>query len=487
MESGKAFGHAAPVEHGTPAPRGDLERPEAASAHAEADRWFEAGNAAFRQGDIVGAAEAYQRAVALSPSHADAWLNLGAAFRRLERIEEAGACARRVMELRPDDPRALNNLANALSAQGRFEEAAGCYRQALELRPRDAEAYYNLVNLRPLDDGSSESEADFARLSQLSEDLGRFTAPEQGALLFALAKALDARGRTDEAFDAFNRANALHRSTLHFDVASSERLAAAIAQRFDPPLFARLKGAGSASERPVFVVGMPRSGTTLVEQILSAHPEVHGAGELSLLPGLVSRMRSPGGEGYPALATELSGADLQSLARDYLDALGRLGAPQQRVVDKAVGNFQLLGLIHLSLPHARIIHCRRDPRDVCVSCFTTRFSGGHPYAYDLGELGRYWRTYDRLMAHWRSVLPPGRIFEVQYEDLVEDPEGWARQLVAHLGLAWDDACLKSHDSRREVGTASFAQVRRPIYKDSIGRWRRFEGRLGPLFEALGEP
>ncbi len=219
---------------------------------------------------------------------------------------------------------------------------------------------------------------------------------------------------------------------------------------------------------------------------VSAHPSVHGSGEIGLLPALVSRLRGPQGTGFPALASELSGADLQGLAQAYLGGLERLGQGEARIIDKTIGNFELLGLVHLCLPNARIIHCRRDPRDTCVSCFSTRFSGGHPYAYDLRELGRYWRLYDRLMAHWQEVLPPGRIFELDYEALVEDLEGWAKRLIAHLGLPWDDACLRFHDSKREVRTASFAQVRQPIYTGSVGRWRRFGPHLGPLIEALGE-
>ena len=453
---------------------------------AEAARWFQAGNAAFRREAMAEAAAAYQQALALWPAHADAWLNLGAAYSRLGSTEDAAACARRVLELRPDDPRGLNNLSNALSAQGRFEEAARCYMRALEIRPSDAEAYYNLVNLHPLNDGSPDSEAAFARLSGHAGALDRFPVREQSVILFAHAKALEARGETDRAFESLARANALHRSTLRFDIAGSERLAGAIEERFDPALLARLRGAGSPSQQPVFVVGMPRSGTTLVEQILSAHPEVHGAGEIGLFPALVSRMRSRDGLGFPSLASGLSPADLQSLADAYLQRIEQLGAGKARVVDKTVGNFELLGLIHLCLPNARIIHCRRDPRDVCVSCFATRFSGGHDYAYDLHELGRYWRRYERLMAHWKTVLPPGSVFEVDYEALVEDLEGWARRLVAHLGLPWDEACLRFHESRREVRTASFAQVRRPIYKASVGRWRRYARHLAPLLEALGE-
>ena len=461
--------------------------PESPADPAEAERGFAAGNAAFRQGDFAGAAAAYERAVALRPDHADAWLNLGAAYRRLERIEDAAACARRVLALRPDDPRGLNNLANVLGAQGRLEEAAGCYRRSLAARPDDAETWYNLVNLQPLSDRSPESEAAFARLTRLTGELDRFAPREQSALLFALGKALDARGEADQAFAALARANALHRSALRFDIAARERLAAAIAERFDPALFERLAGAGSASARPVFVVGMPRSGTSLVEQILSAHPQAHGAGETGVLPALASRLRSPQGDRFPYGARALSPADLAQLAQAYLEALPPSGSGKARVTDKTVGNLELIGLVHLILPNAAIIHCRRDPRDVCVSCFSTRFSGGHDYAYDLSELGRYWRAYDGLMSHWRAVLPPGRVFEVEYEALVDDLEGWARRLIAHLGLEWDEACLRFYESPREVRTASFAQVRRPIYKESVGRWRRFASHLGPLLEALGAP
>ena len=453
----------------------------------EAGIRFEAGNAAFRRGGLVQAIADYERALALEPLHADAWLNLGATYRRLDRIEEAAACARRVLDLRPDDPRALNNLANALNAQGRLDEAASCYRRALELKPDDAEALYNLVNQQPLNDGSPESEADLVLLSRQAAALDSFTPKDQSAILFAIGKMFDARGEADAAFKSLVRANALHRSTLKFDIAASERLAAAITRNFDRTLFSRLEGVGSSSEQPVFIVGMPRSGTTLVEQIVSAHPMVHGAGEIGLLPTLVSRMRSPDGTGFPVFAPSLSSADLHSLAQAYLGALQTLADGKARITDKTIGNFELLGLVHLCLPNARIIHCRRDPRDVCVSCFSTRFTGGHGYAYDLQELGRYLRLYDGLMAHWRAVLPPGRIIEVDYESLVEDLESSARRLVSHLGLPWDDACLRFYESQRNVVTASFAQVRRPIYKASVGRWRRYAKHLGPLLEALGEP
>lgn len=463
-----------------PAPNGE-------SAPADAAACFEDGNAAFRRGDAARAAAAYERAVALWPAHADAWLNLGAAYRRLERLDDAATCARRVLELRPDDSRALNNLANVLNALGLLDEAARCYRRALQIRPGDAETFYNLVNQQPLNDGSAESEALFASLLRQAEATDSLSIREHSALHFALGKALEARDEADLAFESFARANALHRSTLRFDISASERMAEIIAQQFDTVNLDRLRGAASPSGRPIFVVGMPRSGTTLVEQIISAHPMVHGAGEIGVLGTLAARVRGADGSAFPYWTQPPSAGDLQHLAGDYLSALDRLDGAKPRVTDKTVGNFQILGLIHLLLPNARIVHCRRDPRDVGVSCFTTRFSSGHDYAYDLGELGRYLKLYDRMMTHWRAALPPGRIFDVDYETLVEDLEGGARRLLDHLGLPWDEACLRFYESRRSVGTASFAQVRRPIYKGSVGRWRRYEARLGPLLEVLDAP
>jgi hypothetical protein len=245
-----------------------------------------------------------------------------------------------------------------------------------------------------------------------------------------------------------------------------------------------MAGAGVSTDRPVFIVGMPRSGTTLVEQILSAHPDVHGAGEIANLASLIARVSGPDGSTYPFWAKALGVSDFGVLGETYLDSLPTGDAGRGRTTDKRVANFEHLGLIHLCLPGARIIHCRRDPRDVALSCFASRFSDGQGFADDLVELGRYWHAYDRLMAHWRRVLPPGRMLEVDYEAVVEDTEGWARRLVDHCGLDWDAACLQFHTSGREVRTGSFAQVRRPIYTGSIGRWRRFAAQLAPFIEVI---
>jgi tetratricopeptide (TPR) repeat protein len=490
-------------------------RPALAEAHNNL------GNALKDLGDLDGAARAYRRAIALGPGLGEPHYNLGSVLDGLGRRAEAADAYRRAIALRPDYPEAHNNLGAVLAAWGELTEAMEAYRQAIALRPAYAEAHYNLGNalkergeldaaasayrqavvLRPdhagahyhlaslkrMSDGSAEAEAAFAALSRQAESADRLPPAARATLLFALGKALEDRRAPDQAFEALSRANAVHRASISFDVALAESRMRALASVFDRPLLERLAGAGVDDPRPVFILGMPRSGTTLTEQILSAHPAVLGLGEVSYLPDALERLVGPDGEAAPAWARALTEADVRAIGQAYVEKLPPGAAAPRRVVDKLPSNFQRLGLIHLAFPQARIVHCRRDPRDVCVSCYGTHFRDGLDYAYDLTELGRYWRAYDALMDHWRATLPAGRMLEVPYEAVVADLETWARRLIAHCGLPWDDACLNFHQSRRDVRTASSAQVRRPIYADSVGRWRRFEAHLGPLLEALGEP
>jgi hypothetical protein len=229
---------------------------------------------------------------------------------------------------------------------------------------------------------------------------------------------------------------------------------------------------------------MPRSGSTLVEQILASHPKIFGAGELNDFGTAVARLGDRARAPFPELVRAMSEEDLRQLGTNYLDATTALAPEAARITDKMPFNFHFVGLIHLALPHARIIHTRRDPVDTCLSCFSTLFTAGQPYGYDLGELGRYYRGYAALMQHWRNVLPNGVMLEVQYEELVDDLEDQARRLVAHCGLDWDETCLAFHKTQRPVLTASATQVRQPIYKSAVGRWRVYEEFLGPLTRAL---
>ena len=243
-------------------------------------------------------------------------------------------------------------------------------------------------------------------------------------------------------------------------------------------------GLGNPSAAPIFIVGMPRSGTTLIEQILASHPKVFGAGELREMANLAGRIGGADAAAFPEAVQALSGEELRRIGEQYVQAVTRLAPGAERITDKMPGNFSLAGLIHLALPNARIIHACRDPRDTAFSCFSLLFSGTLEFTYDLAELGRYYRAYLKLMAHWREVLPQGIMLEVQYEDVVRDLESQARRIIAHCGLEWDDACLSFYKTERSVRTASATQVRQPIYQSSIGRWRLHEEELQPLLREL---
>lgn len=488
-------------------------KPDLAAAH------YNQGLASSAVGKEDQAAKSYRRAIALNPDYPAAHINLGIALRELGALDEAEASIGRAITLQPELAQAHCELSAVLILQGRPEEARASANRAIELDPDRAESWVQLGDvhqtfgemdmaraafLRALefdpcsgdavhflsrllsfDRQSAEHQAAREHISRLAAELDHLRPAARDPVLFAMSRLLEDQNDYDGAFDFMAQANALVRARLSFDIAEVERRLEAIARVFDKPLLERLKNSGSDSDRPIFIVGMPRSGSTLVEQIISAHPQVFGAGELPNLTRAIAACL--GGAVYPNGARTMRIADSRALAQAYLASLPPPPSGQARVTDKFVSNFEHLGLIHLVLPNARIIHCRRDPRDVGLSCFAARFNPGQGFAFDLVELGRCWRAYNRLMAHWRAVLPPGRVLEVPYEDVVQDVEAWARRLIAHCELEWDDACLRFYESGRPVHTSSLTQVRQPIYASSVGRWRRFARHLGPLLETLGEP
>ena len=247
-------------------------------------------------------------------------------------------------------------------------------------------------------------------------------------------------------------------------------------------------GLGDTSAAPIFIVGMPRSGSTLLEQVLSSHPGVFGAGEIATFIAVASKLKGLDArllEHFRAAMDSLTGDHLRSVGAEYVRQLRALAPEAERVINKTLGNFFVVGLIHLALPNARILHMRRDPIDTCLSCFSKWFASEQQHTFDLAELGRYYREYEDLMDHWRRVLPPGVMLDVRYEDLVDDLEPQARRIIAHCGLDWDPRCLDFHRSERPVSTASAAQVRQPIYRSSVGRGRAWKDYLQPLLEALG--
>jgi tetratricopeptide (TPR) repeat protein len=458
----------------------------------------------------------YDRALMVRPDHAEALYNRGVTLQALQRFQEALASYDRALRIRPDYAEALCNLGNVLREQGRLGEAEAACRQAIALNPNLAVAYNDLgatltnigrladarrafeqaVQLAPQDTLHFLNLGDVRRfaagdpyvaaMEELARNIALLPVNQQIELHFALAKAYEDLGRRNESFQQLLAGNALKRRQIAYDETTTLALFERIRALFTPELMRTFQNVGDQSSVPLFIVGMPRSGTTLIEQILASHPQVFGAGELPNLGEAAVSIRPDGGPivPFPEVMLNISGKHLQRLAARYVYEITRLAPTATHVTDKMPSNFFYAGLIHLALPNARIIHVVRDPVDTCMSCFSTLFSGSQPSAYDLAELGRFYRAYEALMQHWHQVLPPGRILDVRYEDVVADLEVQARRIVVHCRLEWDRRCLVFHQTERPVHTASATQVRRPIYSSSIGRWRGREAFLRPLLAEL---
>jgi tetratricopeptide (TPR) repeat protein len=379
----------------------------------------------------------------------------------------------------PDQPQAWIVQGNGLRTLGRIDEATQAFRRAIALDPARADAWWSLANLKAFRFDAADRAEMTARLSDAD-------APDQSLLHFALAKADEDEGRHAEAFVHYVRANALQRQLRPYDADATTALVRRSQALFTPRFFAERAGWGDPAPAPIFIVGLPRSGSTLVEQILASHPEVEATRELMDIQAMADWAAAQAPQRpYPAPLAGLPREAFAQLGEDYLDrtrAQRRLGRP--RFIDKAPWNFQHIGLIRLMLPNARIVDVRRHPLDGCVSAFRQHFASGFDFAYDLGDLGRYYADYVALMAHYDAVLP-GHVTRVIYEDLVADTEAEVRRLLAALGLPFEAACLRFFENRRPVATPSSEQVRRPINTDGVGAWRRFEPWLDPLKAALG--
>ena len=447
-----------------------------------ADAFAKLGHALRDQGRIVEAEAACRDALGLDPNHAGAYVSLGNALADQGRLRDAETACRRAIALKPSFGEAHNNLGAILKQLGRMKEARQVTEHALSLPPPDALRYLNLSELRRFTAGDPY----LAKMEEFARSFASLPVKQQIELHFALAKAYDDVGRHGVAFEHLRIGNALKRQQIPYDEAATAALFERIRAVFTPDLIRRLRNTGEPSPVPVFIVGMPRSGTTLIEQIIASHSQVFGAGELSnfceaATDGLLAAdCPLP----YPDGLLTASSERLHQLGARYLSEIASLAPTAMRIVNKMPSNFFFVGLIHLALPNARIIHAVRDPLDTCMSCFSKLFANGQYFTYDLTELGRYYRHYDVLMQHWRSVLPPGRILDVRYEDLVADFEPQARRIVEHCGLQWDSRCLDFHDNERPVRTASATQVRQPIYRNAIGRAQPYAQYLEPLVAAL---
>ncbi len=498
----------------------------------------------------------YQAALALDPSNIETRCNMGAAYHTVGKHGEAIVQFEMVLASHPDFVEARLNLAHALFTLDRWQEAVGAYEQALEKQPDNGLTYIALAGaLHKLNRTDQSllhykkalailpsSDSAHAGLGNLYMELGRIddairhletaltiaprspgyfqtlsrtkklsaedpylrqmlllantpdllTQKEKIDLNFGLGQALSDAGQKQKAFEHLLVANRLKRQTISYNETAALKGMARTQTIFTTEFIRKREGRGASSSIPIFIVGMPRSGSTLVEQILSSHPKVFGGGELDTLNNVVRNIKTSTQTGFfPASALRWSPEEIKWIGTEYTrqvsvkarEALGQNCSSIERICDKMLANFRYVGLIHLALPNARIIHTRRDPIDTCLSCFSIQFAQ-LTYTNDLGELGRYYRAYSKLMDHWRSVLPPAAILDIQYEELVGNFEEQARRIVDCIGLEWDDRCLRFYETSRPVRTASLVQIRQPIYNSSVGRWRPDPEILEPLVCAL---
>jgi tetratricopeptide (TPR) repeat protein len=436
-----------------------------------------------RLGKPESALRDFTKATRADPRHAIAHALRGDQLNELGRHDEALKSFVRATEADPGFAEAHDRLGCALVDVGRIEEARRAHERAVALSPHKPGFYYNLTAVAEL----SADDPKFLAMTRMAGDTKSLAAEDEIPLRFALFNAYSDQGNYKAAFRHLRLGNALKRARIEYDEPATLSNMEHIRSLFSARLLSENRGNGHPSATPIFVLGMPRSGSTLIEQILASHPSVLGAGEIA---DFVAAAVEIAGDGLRDMRaddskTDAFGEQLRRIGANYVNRIQARYGKAERIVNKMPDNFRLAGLIHLALPNARIIHTRRDPVDTCLSCYSKPFSMTVPYAYDLGELGRYYRSYDRLTAHWRTVIPPEALLEIQYEDLVADPKTHARRLVEHCGLQWDDRCLDFHRTVRPVRTASAVQVRKPIYTDAVAKWSRFADNLSPLIAALG--
>ena len=438
------------------------------------------GNALSLVRRFEDAIEHLERALAIKPDMADAWLNLGRTLNFAGRGERALKCFDRLTKIKPESHAAKSGASRALLGLGRTAEAEQAARDLIAAAPRMSSGYVNLSNARKFN--PDEPEIALVENMIAAKDT---SAKELRGLYFAAAKMCDDVARYDDAFRYYDLANKA--AGGKYDAKALEQSHAEFKKTYTRKFFDERQGQGLDSERPVFIVGMPRSGTTLVETIIGAHPLAYAAGELETvkrcereMSGLVFK-----DEGQQKNPRQLSWVGVEVLAQRYLDAIDTKAknASATRITDKMPHNFQAVGFIALMFPKARIVHTRRSPFDTCLSIWQQNFNDAHSYGRNLADLGHHYAHYLDIMEHWRQVLP-GRMLEIDYEDLVENQERVSRQLIDFVGLPWDEACMRPQDVDRTVLTASVWQVRQPVYKRSAGRWKNYERHLEPLRDAL---
>lgn len=428
------------------------------------------------------AREEVEKLIAADPDSPASRITLASILVALGEIDEAIAGYKKLIDEMPQSAEVAQSLGHAYKALGQNEETVGAYRRATEIRPAFGEAWWSLANLKTYRFSDQE-------LERMRDQEARETVQDDDHyhLCFALGKGLEDRGEHAESFRYYERGNALKKRESRYRPALYERSARRQQEIGTTEYFAERKGWGCDNDAPIFVLGLPRAGSTLLEQILASHSKIEGTMELATIPRLVgslSGMERPGKLPYPGVLTELTAEQCQRFGEDYLQETLDYRADKPFFIDKMPNNFRNIALIQLILPNAKIIDARRDPMDCCFSNFKQLYARGHHFAYNLEDIGRYYSTYVALMDHWDQVLP-GRVLRVQHEAVLDDLEGSVRRILDYCGLPFEQACVEFHKTQRRVHTASAEQVRRPINRDGVGQWEPYEKWLGPLRAALG--
>lgn len=422
-----------------------------------------------------------KKAVQANHGDAEGHLVLGQILADLGLTDLAEAELTIAQQLNGEDFRIPDALGWVLVQQGRSEEAETAYRRAIDLAPNHVGAYYNLAANKKF----QSSDPDIAAIEQLREHAAQFSQEEKVAFYFTLAKVHHDCGEYDKAFAELQQANRLKREQIHYRSESQQQLTDMMLQTMDEAFAERLKDAGCPADSPVFVVGMPRSGTTLVESLLCRHPDISGIGEVPYINNLAQGCGRQMGSSlpYPQFLSQLTPQLSRQLGENYVQLSRQFGVNAARIVDKTLGNFLFVGFVLALLPNARIIHCVRNPVDTCLSIYQQYFTRGLAFAYDLKDIGEYYVQYRRFMEHWENLYPQ-RILRVAYEDIVDDTEQNLRSMIEYCALPWDDRCQDTPGQNVKIRTASIWQARQPVYASSVQRWRRYEKHLDPLLQAL---
>ncbi|MEZ0224836.1 MAG: sulfotransferase [Alphaproteobacteria bacterium] len=448
--------------------------------YAEAFIGIARGRREEQQLEIAEAAA--RRALEINPDMAEGWSVLGSVYTSQGMNEKARQAFDKALELDADNMGAKMGIGNLMLESGNLKEAEAIFRTAADTGKDHIGALFSLIQAKKVKPGDKE----LAALEEEGRNIAKLPESKATYIHFALGKAYDDLGEADKAFPHFIEGCRMKRKRLHYDANAKEQSFARVREVFSADFIKSHQGQGFRSDAPIFVLGMPRSGTTLTEQIIASHPDVHGAGEIFDLLDIAGSRPKPNETPFPENMLSASPKQLEDMGRRYATGLQARNPKAKKITDKMPINFLHIGLIHLILPEAKIVHVSRHPLDTCISCFTRLFAHNQDCTYDLKELGRFYRSYSDTIKHWRKVLPKNAFYDVRYEDLVEDTETQSRKLIEYCGLDWNDACMEPHKHERSIKTASVTQVRQPVYKTSVARWKKYEKFLGPLIEGLGD-